>query len=154
VLLGQQGGGDQDRHLAVVFHCLERSAHGDLGLPVPDVTADQTVHRLAGFHVALDVLDGAELVRRLFVLEGCFELVRQRAVRPVPGSMDDLSVGIEVHQFLRHFFDALFDAGRGASPTGPAQPVHPGDLALRSPIVLDLIQPVERHVEFVAAGKL
>src|SRR5438105_12512255 len=78
----------------------------------------------------------------------------QRAVHPVLSPMDDLSVGIEFDQFLSHFFDALFDTGCGASPTGTAQPVHPEGLALRSPIALNLIQPVERHVELVAAGEL
>jgi len=40
VLLRQQRGGHQHRHLPAVLHRLERRAHGDLGLAEADVPAD------------------------------------------------------------------------------------------------------------------
>ena len=51
MLLGEQGGGYQYRHLGLVFHGHEGGAHGHLGLAEAHVTADQPVHGLAGLHV-------------------------------------------------------------------------------------------------------
>ncbi len=65
VLLRQHGGRHQHRHLLAVLHRLEGGAQRDLGLAVADVAADQPIHRPAAEHVALHLLDGAQLVRRL-----------------------------------------------------------------------------------------
>ena len=45
VLLGQQRGGHEHRHLLAVLHRLERGPDGHLGLAEADVAADQAVHR-------------------------------------------------------------------------------------------------------------
>ena len=66
--------GHQDRDLLAVLHRLERRPHRDLGLAVADVAADQPVHRDRPLHVALDLVDGAELVRGLHVREGVLQL--------------------------------------------------------------------------------
>ena len=59
VLLHQQRGGHQDGDLLAVLHRLERGPHGDLGLAVADVAADQPVHRDDLLHVALDLARSA-----------------------------------------------------------------------------------------------
>ena len=69
VLLGEDRGRDQDRHLAAVLHRLERRPQRHLGLAVADVAADQPVHRAAAQHVGLDLLDRPRLVGRLGVRE-------------------------------------------------------------------------------------
>src|SRR3546814_20798122 len=51
--------------LRAVLDRLERRAHRDLGLAVADVAADQPVHRHGALHVALDLVDGRQLVGRL-----------------------------------------------------------------------------------------
>jgi hypothetical protein len=48
VLLGQQRGGRQHRHLLAAVHGHEGGAQRHLGLAEADVAADQPVHRLAG----------------------------------------------------------------------------------------------------------
>ena len=73
MLLHEDCGRRQNRHLLAVPQCLEGRSHGDLGLTEADITADQPVHRAVGLHVPLDVANRLELIRGLGVLEGVFE---------------------------------------------------------------------------------
>ncbi len=61
---------------------LNAAAHGDLGLPVAHVAADQAVHRDRAFHVVLDVVDGLQLVGRLLERERLLDLVLPGSVGP------------------------------------------------------------------------
>ena len=72
--------GRQHRHLLAVAQRLECGAHHHFGLAEADVAAQQPVHRLRAFHVALDLVDGGELVRGRGELEGVFELALPVAV--------------------------------------------------------------------------
>jgi hypothetical protein len=62
-------------HLLAVHHRLERRTHGDLGLAVADVAAEQAVHRRGRFHVLLDVGNGSRLIRRQFVRKRALEFL-------------------------------------------------------------------------------
>ena len=55
VLLGQHRGRHQHGHLLAVVDGLERGAHGQFGLAVADVAADEPVHRPRLLHVGLDL---------------------------------------------------------------------------------------------------
>ena len=81
VLGDQQRGRHQHGDLLAVLDRLERRAHGDLGLAVADVAADQPVHRDRPLHVGLDLVDGAQLVGGLVEREGVLELALPRGVR-------------------------------------------------------------------------
>ena len=72
VLLGEDGGRHQHRRLFVVADRLEGRAHRDLGLAVADVAADQAVHGVGRFHIALDLGHRAQLVGRLLEGKGRF----------------------------------------------------------------------------------
>ena len=126
MLMRQQRGRDQHRHLAVVLHRFECGPHGHLGLAVPHVAADQPVHRLARFHVAGDVLDRFQLIGRFLVFEGGFELVIQRAVVAIGVPLGQLAVGIEIDQFLRHLLDVFLHPRRRPGPARATQPVQAG----------------------------
>lgn len=65
MLLGQQGGGAQQRDLLAVGHGQEGGAQRDLGLAEAHVAAYQPVHGAARGHVHDDGLDGGRLVGRL-----------------------------------------------------------------------------------------
>ena len=80
VLLGQHRRGHQDGDLLAVVDGLERGPHGDLGLAVAHVAAQQPVHRLRLLLVPLDLGDGAELVGRFLVRERVLELALPVAV--------------------------------------------------------------------------
>ncbi len=58
----------------------ESRAHHDFGLAVTDVAAEQAVHRLRAFHVALDIGDGGFLIARFGEFEGVFEFALPVAV--------------------------------------------------------------------------
>ena len=75
MLLGQHGGRHQHGHLLAIHHGLERCTQGHFGFAVTDVAADQAVHRLGGFHVALDVGDGAQLVVGFWKGKGLLKIV-------------------------------------------------------------------------------
>ena len=75
LMLKRQDGRRREKcHLLSVHHRLERGAHRDLGLPIPDVAAEEAVHRRRRFHVPLDVGDGVRLIDRQVPLEGIVEL--------------------------------------------------------------------------------
>jgi hypothetical protein len=58
----------------------EGRPHHHFGLAVTHVAAEQAVHRLRAFHVALDVADGSQLVARFGEIEGVLELALPVAV--------------------------------------------------------------------------
>ena len=66
MLLGQDGGGHQHRHLLAVIHRLEGRPHRHFGLAVAHVAADQAVHRPQRFHVFLHIGYRLGLVRGVF----------------------------------------------------------------------------------------
>src|SRR5262245_38021147 len=74
VLLGEDGGGDEYGDLPAELDGFEGGADGKLGLAVPDITAEEAVHRAATGHVALDIAEGGELVGGFRVDERVFEL--------------------------------------------------------------------------------
>ncbi len=81
VLLHEDRGRREQRHLLAAHHRLERGAQRDLRLAVPHVAADQPVHGNGGLHVALHLFDAAKLVLRLLVGEGRLELALPVGVR-------------------------------------------------------------------------
>ena len=145
VLLDQQRGRHQHRDLLAVLHRLERGADRDLGLAVADVPADQPVHRHRPLHVALDLVDGAELVRGLHVGEGVLEFAlpgRVRAEREPgrghPGRVQPDQLGGDLP-------DGLARPALGLGPVRPAQAVQGRRLAAGVPG--HLVQLVGRHVQ-------
>src|SRR3990170_2420851 len=81
VLLRQDGGWHQEGYLLAVHDGLERTAQRHLGLSVPHIACNQTVHWTGPFHVSLDVIDRAELIRRFFKSERGLKLPLPRRVR-------------------------------------------------------------------------
>ncbi|MNL42266.1 hypothetical protein D3C87_1647110 [compost metagenome] len=69
VLLGEQGGRHQDRHLATTMNGDERGAHGHFGLAEANVTAHQSIHRFGCEHVFAHGFDGGLLVGGFFERE-------------------------------------------------------------------------------------
>ena len=113
---------------------LEGGAHGDLGLAVADVAADQAVHRPGLGHVVLDRLDRRELVGRLLVGEGGLELGHPVGVL---GGVGDAglagALGLDVDQVLGEVDDRLGDALLRASPSEEEPIFESGGSALPPP---------------------
>ncbi len=75
VLLGQEGGRAQYRHLLAIEHRLEGGPDRHLGLAVADIAEDQPVHGpVLSSMSSLTSDDGGQLVGRLLVREGGLHL--------------------------------------------------------------------------------
>ena len=80
MLEAEHGCGRKHRYLFAIPHRFESRAHHDFGLAVADIAAEQAIHRLRAFHIALDIGDGGFLIARFAELEGVFELALPVAV--------------------------------------------------------------------------
>ena len=155
VLLRQNRRRHQDRDLLASLHRLEGGAHRDFGLAVAHVAHQQPVHGQRALHVALDVLGGLPLVRGVLVEEAALQLPLPAGIRRERESGGDRAPGVEVQQLGGHLFDRLAGPLPHPLPGGAAQPVDPRRrpfaVLARRPIPLELVEPIERHVEPVAA---
>ncbi len=155
VLEGEHRGGREHGDLFAVAQRLERSAHRDFGFAVADVAAQQPVHRMAAFHVFLDLLDGGELVLGLGEVEGVLEFALPVAVVRKCEALGHLALRIKLEQLVGHVAHLGFDARLGARPRGAAQPVERRSRAFaRAAILLDQVETRERNVELRLGGVL
>ena len=154
VLEGEHGGRRQHRDLAIVVDRLERRAHGDFGLAVADVAAQQAVHRRRRLHVVLHVDDGVHLVFGLAELEGVFELALPFGVGRKGVACGGLARGVKLQQLLGHVLHGLLHARLGLLPLLRAQPIQNRLHALGRAILLHQVEAGQRHVEPRALGVL
>jgi hypothetical protein len=80
VLIDEDGGRREHRHLFTLEHRLESCADGDFGLSVAHVAAQQPIHRARRLHVLLDLTYRPILIRRQLELEGILELTLPRRI--------------------------------------------------------------------------
>src|SRR5262249_47802006 len=80
MLEGKNGRGRENRDLLAVADGFKSSAHGDLGLAITDISAEEAVHGDGALHIALDIGDGGLLVLGFLKLEGVFEFALEVAV--------------------------------------------------------------------------
>ena len=153
MLLRQQGGGHQHRHLPVILDGLKRRAHRHFGFTVPDVPAHEPVHGFGQPEVPLNVVDRFDLVRGFFIIERRIEFMGQGAVLLVWLATDDFPVGIQLDEFVGHVLNGFLDARLGLGPRGASQFVEGRSHVLAAPKFLDLVQPVQRHIERVPSCK-
>ena len=152
VLLGQQRRRDQHRDLLAVHHGLERRADGDLGLAVPDVAADQAVHRLGLLHVALDLVDRGQLVAGLVERERVLQLALPRRVGPERVALDGHAHAVEPDELAGHVAHRALDRGLVAfTQSRAAQAVQARRLA--ADVLRDDADLVRGHVQPVALAR-
>lgn len=81
MLLRQDGGRHEERHLLAVHHSLKGRAQSDLCFAVAHVAAEQAVHHAGGLHVLFDLRDAGELIRRFFIWEAFLQPRLPRGIR-------------------------------------------------------------------------
>ncbi len=148
VLLDQERRRHEHRDLLAVLDRLEGRAHRDLRLAVPDVTADQPVHRDGLLHVLLDLGDRGQLVGRLGVREGVLQLTLPRGVRPEGVAGRRHARRVQLDQVGGDLLDRLLGPLLRLRPVGAAEPVQGRGLA--ADVLGDLLQLVRGDVEPVA----
>ena len=148
----EDGGRREHGDLLAVAERLESGAHDDLGFAEAHVAAEQPVHGLRLLHVALDVLDGGELVVGLGELEGVLELALPVAVGGESEPLGHLAFGVELEQLVRHVAHPGLDAFLGAFPGRAADAVERRGLLARAAEPLDQIHARQRDVEPALAG--
>ena len=124
MLKREHSGGREHGHLLAVAQRFERGAHGDFGFAEADVAAQQAVHGMRRFHVALDLLGGAELVLGLGELEGVFEFALPVGIGREGEAFGHAALGVELQQLIGHVAHFGFDAGFARGPGGAAEPVE------------------------------
>ena len=151
MLLHKDGGRGQQRRLLAAHHAFEDGAQGHFGLAVAHVAAEQAVHDARLFHVALDVLDGGELVGGLLVGEAVLELALPGGVRVEGVAGRGLAVGVEFQKLAGDLLDGGLDARLLPLPFAAGEAVEFGRLALGADVFLHAVELVGGHVEFVRA---
>ena len=111
VLEREHGGGREHGHLLAVAQRLEGRAHGDFGFAEADVAAEQPVHGMRRFHVALDFLGGGDLVLGFGELEGVLEFALPVGVVREREAFSHAALGVELQQLVRHVAHLGFDLG-------------------------------------------
>ena len=98
VLLGQDGGGDEQGHLFAIHNRLEGGAHRDLGFAIAHIAHNQPIHRAFGFHVLAHGVNGVQLVVGLFIGEAGGQFILPRAIGAVGMAACHFTFGIEMEQ--------------------------------------------------------
>ena len=142
----------QDRHLLAVAQRLEGGAHHHFGLAEAHIPAQQAVHGLKAFHVALDLPGGGDLVARLGEFEGIFEFALPVAIRGKPKALRHLAGGVELEQLVRHVAHFGFDPRLGARPGDASHAVKRRLGVAPATPPLDQVHAGQGHVELGAAG--
>ena len=154
MLLGENRGRHEHRHLLPGLDRLERGPDGDFGLAVPDVADQQAVHGAGPLHVPLHFFRSATLVGRILVEERRLELALPRRVGREREARRDLAMRVQVEQLQSHLPDRGPRPLPLALPGGGSQAVQLGRrgvaVAARA-VRLELVQPVQRDVQAVPA---
>ena len=146
VLLSQQGGRHQHRHLLVVLHGEEGGAHGHFGLAEAHIAAHQAVHGQRLAHIAEDGVDRLRLIRRGFKWETVAEQLILFAVVFKGKTRLRRALGIDIQQLGRH---VAYFLSRFLSRPGPgiaAQLVQGGVFFRPAGVAADKMQGRYRNV--------
>ena len=146
VLLSQQGGRHQHRHLLVVLHGEEGGAHGHFGLAEAHIAAHQAVHGQRLAHIAEDGVDRLRLIRRGFKWEAVAEQLILFAVVFKGKTRLRRALGVDIQQLGRH---VAYFLSRFLSRPGPgiaAQLVQGGVFFRPAGVAADKMQGRYRNV--------
>ncbi len=144
--------GREHGHLLAVAQRFERRAHGDFGFAEAYVAAEQAVHGMRRFHVALDFFSGGYLIFGFGELEGVFEFALPVGVLRKRIAFGDAALGVELQQLVGHVAHFGFDFGLALGPGGAAEAVERRSGFAAAAVFLDQIHAGQRHVELGIAG--
>ena len=147
MLLHEQRGRHENRHLFAVLDGFEGGAYRDLGFAEADIAANQAVHRHRLFHIGLDFVDGGQLVGGLLIREGVLEFLLPRGVRAERETFGALAGRVQAYQILGDLVDMFAGLRLGLRPVGAAELIELG--GVRTDVFADLVELVGGDVQFV-----
>ena len=152
MLLRQNGRRDQDCHLLAVQDALHGRAQRDLRLAEADVAAEQPVHGRGRLHIALDLVDAAQLVVGLRVFKALLKLLLPRRIRCEGKARQPLALGIELDKARSQILGRGLGSGLRLLPLVAAELIEPhGRILARADILADKIELRGRDVQAVRA---
>ena len=156
VLLDEDRRGGKHRDLLAVLDRLEGRPDRDLGLAVPDISADEAVHRPLPLHVPLDVLRGRALIRGVLVEERGLHLQLPPRVRRERVPDRRLAPGVQLQQLGRHLLDRVLGLPAERLPSLPTDAVYArglGVVGLSYP-ALHQVEPRDRETQDLTTAVL
>ena len=154
MLLSQERGRHQDRHLPAVLHGHEGRPHRHLGLAETHVAADHPVHGLRCRQILEHILDGGFLIGRFLERkprgEGDIVLGHGAQALPLAGG----ALGVNVQQLGGDIAHPLQRLAPGLLPLLAAQLVQRRRLRAGAAVATDQVQRGYRHIELVLIGVL
>jgi hypothetical protein len=128
---------------------LERGADRDLGLAEAHIAAQQAVHRTLAAEIALDLLGGLGLIRRVLVGEGRDELVRDRLFAREGHALATCAIDLDLQQVGGHVAQRLRHVGLASREALAAELVELGFvLTTGADVFLDQIDLGDRDEHF------
>src|SRR5258705_5937588 len=124
MLLGENGGGNENGNLAAIHDCFEGGADTDFSLTKAHITADEAVHWLGTFHVSLCFENRPHLIGGFLEQEGAFKLALPRDVRGKGVSGLRITRRLDGQQITRDVAHGAFGLSLGFGPAGGAQSVE------------------------------
>ena len=106
---------------------------------------------MSHFHVALDFLDGRQLIRRFLIREALLEFPLPWRVRLKGITLDGRALRIEFDQFPGQFPHGRLGPGLLALPIAAGKPIDLGRFALGTDILLHAVELIDRHIELIRA---
>ena len=129
-------------------------ANRHLRLAEADVAAEQAIHRLGFFHIRLDLLDRAALVRRLLIRKGILKLSLPRCIGGKGEALRRAPLRVKLDELVGNVLDGGARARLRLDPLRAAHAVQARHGALRADVLLQEPHLIGRHEELVVAAVL
>src|SRR5215471_2559371 len=147
MLKREDRGGSKNSDLLVIGDGFEGGAHGDFGLAIAHVAAEEAIHGGRLFEVLRDVADSGDLVGRFLELERVCKLALPIAIGRKGKTLSGLAFGVKSEELVGHVLEGFADAGLARSPRRAAKPVERGMNALDGVVALNEVHALEGNVE-------
>ena len=147
VLLGQQGGGGQNRHLFAAGHRHKSGAQRHFGLAKTHIAAHQAVHGARADHVLDDAVDGCLLVGGFFKAEivGKGFVILWAVAERV--ALACSAAGVDIEQLGGRVAHLLGGAAFGFFPLARAQLVQRRFVGAHARVAANQLQLAHRHIQ-------
>ena len=155
VLLRQQRGGHQYRHLLAAVHREEGGTHGDFGLAKTDIATHQAVHGLGFDHVVYYRFNRGLLIGGFLEREGLGKDLVVAIRRGKAEALSGAAAGIDIQQLGGDITDLFRGLAFGFLPLFRAQAVQGRVVVFTTGIAGDQVQVGNRYVElgFIGVGQ-